>query len=204
MLKLDHIAIAAETLEAGRAHVEQTLGVPLQPGGQHARYGTHNALLGLQDGLYLEVITTDPDAPAPDTPRWFDLDRFSGPPRLANWICAVEDLEAALRQLPEAGEIVTLERGDLRWRMAVPADGVLSFDNLFPALIEWQAGGHPSERLQPSGCRLTRLTLRHPQARALHQILAPWLTAPVVTFEMADTPGMLAEFDTPSGPGVLF
>ena len=77
MLELDHLAVSGETLEAGRAHVEDALGVTLQPGGQHRHFGTHNLLLGLEDGLYLEVITVDPSAPDPDYPRWFDLDRFA-------------------------------------------------------------------------------------------------------------------------------
>jgi len=41
------------------------LGVPFQPGGRHDVFGTHNALLGLADGLYIEAIAIaiDPDAP---------------------------------------------------------------------------------------------------------------------------------------------
>lgn len=78
MLELDHLAVAAETLEDGREAVETALGVRLQPGGQHPHFGTHNMLLGLEDGLYLEVISIDPAAPKPGYARWFDLDRFEG------------------------------------------------------------------------------------------------------------------------------
>lgn len=28
----------------------------------------------MEDGMYLEVIAVDPDAPAPTRPRWFSLD----------------------------------------------------------------------------------------------------------------------------------
>ncbi|MFT7058852.1 MAG: hypothetical protein ACJASV_001357, partial [Pseudorhodobacter sp.] len=77
MLRLDHIAVAANTLAEGTAWVEAQLGVTLAPGGQHPLMATHNRLLGLADD-YLEVITINPDAPAPPHPRWFDLDRFSG------------------------------------------------------------------------------------------------------------------------------
>ncbi len=59
-LKLDHLAVACANLDEGVDWVEEQLGVPLQPGGQHARYGTHNKLLGLGDGLYFEVIAIDP------------------------------------------------------------------------------------------------------------------------------------------------
>ena len=203
MLALDHLAVAAETLDAGRAHVEAVLGVALQPGGQHAHFGTHNLLLGLEDGLYLEVIAVDPAAAPPAAPRWFDLDRFVGAPRLGTWICRCDDLEAALAQAPNgAGRPVDLARGDLRWRMAVAADGRMPFDGAFPALIQWQ-GAHPAARLMRSGCRLRRLIVAHPEAAALRKALAGMLNDPTVVIE--DGPGMAlrAEIETPHGLRVL-
>lgn len=194
---LDHLAVAAENLEAGRAAVEEQLGLRLQDGGRHAHFGTHNLLLGLEDGLYLEVIAVDPDAPAPPYPRWFDLDRFAGAPRLSNWICAVDDLDAAIARHPDAGAPVDLARGDLRWRMAVPEDGALPYDNCFPALIAWQAGGHPAQRLAASGARLERLVVAHPQAHALRAALSD-LEAPRVVFEPG-APALRAEIVTPHG-----
>ena len=203
MLKLDHLAVAAETLEAGRAAVEDALGVTLQAGGRHPLFGTHNLLLGLEGGLYLEVIAIDPEAPAPERPRWFDLDRMSGGPHLRNWICRTDDLAKAAEMFPGAGDVLSLERGDLRWQMAVPPTGVLPYDNIFPALIQWQAGGHPAERLTPSGIRLSRLVVCHPEAAALSEELAPVLNDKRVMFEPAATPELWAQFDTPQGPRVL-
>ncbi|RKF14921.1 VOC family protein [Roseovarius spongiae] len=203
MMELDHLAVACETLEEGQAAVEEALGVTLQQGGKHAHFGTHNMLLGLEDGLYLEVIAIDPEAPAPAWPRWFDLDRFSGKPRLTNWICRTDDLAALRADLPEAGAPVPLERGDLRWTMAVPADGVLPYDNLFPPLIEWGAGvAHPAGALRPSGCRLARLVVSHPEAEALADRLYPHLHDARVAFE-SGAPGLRAEIETPSGARVL-
>ncbi len=202
-MRLDHIAVAGTTLEAAAAHVEDALGVTMQPGGVHATFGTHNRLLGLADGLYLEAIAIDPEAEVPQRARWFDLDHFSGGARLTNWICRCEDLESLLAAMPDgAGCIVDLERGDLRWRMAVPADGVLPFDNLFPALIQWQGALHPATMLAPSGCSLRRLVVAHPEAEALRDILAPVLQTPRVEFE-AGPAGLRAEIDTPHGLRVL-
>ncbi len=65
MLCPDHIAVACESLEEGRKWVEDRLGVSPRPGGRHPVMGTRNMLLGLEDGLYPEVIAIDPDAPAP-------------------------------------------------------------------------------------------------------------------------------------------
>ncbi len=198
MLILDHLALAAETLEAGVAHVEAALGVTLAGGGQHPLMGTHNRLLGLGD-LYFEVIAIDPSAPRPAFPRWFDLDRFAGRPRITNWICRCDDLEAELALSPPGtGAPVALSRADFRWRMAVPADGVLPFGNAFPALIQWEGPAHPAPRLPESGVRLDRLEIAHPEAGALAAALAGRLDDPRVAI-VPGAPAMRAAFDTPHG-----
>ena len=80
MLELDHLAVSAADLAVGTARIEDLFGVRLAPGGKHPDMGTHNRLLSLGPGLYLEVIAIDAAAPPPDRPRWFDLDNFDGPP----------------------------------------------------------------------------------------------------------------------------
>lgn len=202
MIHLDHIAVAGASLAEASDWVESALGMPLQPGGKHDLFGTHNCLLGLSDGLYLEAIAVDPAAPPPARARWFGLDRFSGPPRLTNWICATDDMDAALAQLPGAGRPVPLARGDLRWMMAVPDDGMLPFDNLHPALIRWTTPVHPSATLAQSGCKLRRLLVSHPQADALAELLQSVLADSRVVLE-AGAPGLLAEIETPRGVRVL-
>lgn len=196
-MQLDHIAIAGETLEAAVAHVEEALGVPLLPGGKHVHFGTHNQLLGLADGLYLEAIAIDPSAPALDYPRWFDLDRFEGKPRLNNWICRSDDLEAELARLPKgAGRPVALQRGDLRWRMAVPETGILPLSGSFPALIQWDVDVLPGDILPASGVRLQRLEVAHQEALWLREVLG--LADPRVQFVPGDA-ALRATFDTPHG-----
>lgn len=203
MIELDHIAVAGDSLTEATAHCEAALGVSLQKGGEHAVFHTHNTLLGLADGLYLEAIAINPTAPKPDRPRWFDLDRFAGPARLTNWICRCDDLDAMLAVLPGGfGVPVSLERGDLRWRMAVPDSGVLPFDNCAPALMEWDSDAHPAARLMGSGCRLTQLKVSHPEAAALEDMLAPLLKDARIRFT-AGAAGLQASFDTERGGKLL-
>ncbi|MEM7490636.1 MAG: VOC family protein [Pseudomonadota bacterium] len=199
MIVLDHIAVSAATLEAGVAHVKTQLGHGMGPGGFHDRMGTHNRLSGMAGGEYLEVIAVDPAASRPDRPRWFDLDRQSGPPRLSNWIARVDDLDAAVAAHPEAGVPVALTRGPYRWRMAVPADGILPFDGCFPALIQWDSDP-PS--FPESGLALTRLSLTHPDADALRDRLSRLIDDPRVVVA-AGPPGLAAEVETPDGPRTL-
>lgn len=203
MITFDHIAVAGETLAAATGVVEDALGVPLQKGGEHAVFHTHNTLLGLEEGLYLEAISINPHAPAPDRPRWFDLDQFSGAPRLTNWICRCDNLDATLAQLPEGfGVPVDLQRGDLRWRMAVPLSGVLPYDNCAPALIEWVGEAHPASRLTQQGCKISALEVRHPQATALEALLAPFLVDGRITFAIGPA-HLEAQVSTPSGIATL-
>lgn len=194
---LDHLAVAGETLEAAVAHVEDALGVVMGPGGQHAHFGTHNRLLGLEDGLYLEAIAIDPEAAPLPYPRWFALDDFEGAARIGNWICRVEDLEVTLKDLPAgAGRPVDLARGDLRWRMAVPEDGRLPCGGAFPALIEWQVETIPGDMLPGNGVRLEQLEIAHPEAAWLREVV-PLVDVRVVFVEGA--PEMRATFATPHG-----
>jgi len=191
-LVLDHLAVACSTLADGVAWVEEQLGVTMQSGGQHARYGTHNTLLGLGDSLYLEVIAPDPNAAPFEGPRWFGLDDFSGPPRLANWICQTDAFD------PVAGPPVSLNRSDLHWKLTVPADGGLPFDGAYPTLIKWAAGTHhPAKRLANSKCRLRSFTVTHPDANAVQAMID--LPDPRVTFQTGPLQ-LSAAFDTPNGP----
>lgn len=202
-LRLDHLAVSALDLDDGVAAVEEVLGVRLAGGGQHPHMATHNRLLGLGD-LYLEVIAADPLAPRPAWPRWFDLDRFAGPPRLTNWICACDDLDAEVAASPAGtGVPVDLARGDYRWRMAVPGDGRLPFDNLFPALIQWQGALHPTRALPDSGVRLLRLEVTHPRADDLRAALAGRLSDPRVAIGDGAAPALRATLATPRGERAL-
>jgi len=199
-MKLDHLAVAGETLEEASAHIEQALGVSLQDGGKHEAFGTHNRLLGLRDGLYLEAIAIDPNAPRVERTRWFDLDRFTGAPRLSNWICRVADIQASLSVFPDGvGHPIDLARGALRWQMAVPPSGRLPFDNLFPALIQWHGDLHPARMLQDSGCRLRRLVVFHPDALELARLVGALEGVEFDTGPVA----LRAEIETPHGPRVL-
>lgn len=197
----DHLVIAAEQLEDGVAWAEARLGCALEPGGAHPRYGTHNALLGLEGGIYLEVIAVDPEAEPEVLPRWFGLDSFAGAPRLLTWVCRCDGLTGA--RLPEGfARVVDLQRGALRWRMGEAAGGVLPFDQCHPGLIDWGDTPPPPTRLRPSGIALERLELAHPEAGRLAAALAG-LDDPRVTVAAAERPRLRAVLRGPDGREVI-
>ena len=199
MLWFDHLAISAITLDEGVFAVETALGINLSPGGKHVHMGTHNRLLGLDD-VYLEVIAPDPDAPVPAWPRWFDLDHFSGAPRLTNWVAACDVLDVEIAQSPAGtGQPTQLSRGNLRWRMAIPSDGKLPYDGCFPALISWQGDLHPTSLLPDMGVRLVHLDIKHPSAVDLGRHMRARLTDDRITFSTGPVAGLQATFSTPHG-----
>lgn len=198
---LDHLVIAARTLEEGRAWLEGRLGVPVQPGGEHARFGTHNALLSLGPEAYLEVIAVNPAAPAPDRPRWFGLDtpglraQLADGPRLIHWVARVPDLAGL--DLTRFGEALDLARGENRWTLTVPPDGTLPGGAL-PSLISWHTPPPPT-RLPDAGVRLESLTLGTPDPDALRARLADLNFVGEVEVREAPQPELSALLVTPGG-----
>ncbi|TWC66682.1 VOC family protein [Herbaspirillum sp. SJZ099] len=205
----DHLVVTAASLEQGMAWVEQKLGLSMAPriGGEHIRLGTHNALMSLGPGFYLEVIAIDPLAPAPSRPRWFGLDALAGDaaPRLAHWVARTGDIHAALQAMPlKPGIVEEMSRGALHWLITIAADGRLQCDGLLPSLIQWQSQPHPAAALPDLGCRLATLQAHHPQADALSASLhAIGLDDQRIALHAAQTATLTAAIMTPHGMRVL-
>lgn len=176
MLEPDHLVLATDDLDRGAAWMEQHLGVALAAGGQHARMGTHNRLLSLGENFYLELIAIDPAATPPGRPRWFGLDCLewgeNARPRLIHWVARSDDiLRDAAASAEPLGEILSMQRGDFRWRITVPQDGHLPGGGLVPSLIQWDVPFHPASRLRDVGCRLMKLEGFHPRPETIKHAL---------------------------------
>jgi len=203
--QLDHITVTAPSLAHGTAFVRRALGVDMQPGGEHPRMGTHNLLLRLGDGLFLEVIAVNPDAPQPTRPRWFALDTLQAhaEPRLSTWVARTDDIQRASAAAPEAlGPIEPITRGTLQWLITIPADGSLPLGGGAPALIEWQTPVHPASGLQDAGCSLQRFEVFHPEPDRIGALLAALgLTQAVAVSPLpaGAAPRLVAQILTPSG-----
>lgn len=202
---LDHLTVAALTLEEGVAHVQRSLGVTMPPGGSHPVMGTHNCLMQLGDRVFLEVIALDPDVTAQRT-RWFSLDdpgmhaRLKQAPELISWVVRVPQLCAVLRDIDETvGEAVRVSRDSLSWLISVPRDGSMPFDGAFPTLIEWPEGPHPASQMADLGCRLKHLAIEHPRSARLARALAPIFSDDRVTTSGGAAARLRAIVETPSG-----
>jgi Glyoxalase-like domain len=210
MIELDHLVIAARTLQEGHDFVLEKLGVQTQAGGKHARMGTHNRLLGLGPGAYLEVIAVDPDAEKPFQPRWFGLDdpklqsSLERGPRLIHWVARTDDLERDVNaSLEPLGTIHTMERGDFKWRITIPNDGHLPGDGLVPTLIAWDVPQHPSDALEDTGIRIVRLKGTHPEPERVQAALGALKLENTLEIRRGDEPRLEAHVKTPNGIVVL-
>jgi hypothetical protein len=181
---VDHVVIAADTLDQGVQWCEATLGVMPGPGGEHALMGTHNRLLRIATEqyprAYLEIIAINSAAGQPARRRWFDLDdpalqyQVRRQPRLVHFVASTADAAAAVKGLGrlgiERGPLVAAERstpaGLLRWQISVRRDGQRLFYGGLPTLIQW-GQVHPADTLPEAGLALQSLQVSHPRAADL-------------------------------------
>lgn len=217
-LKLDHLVIAARTLEEGAQFVAAKFGVETAPGSAHPSMRTHNRLLNLWGGAYLEVIAIDPTAAAAGSsrPRLFALDDPAMQrrleehgPQLVHWVARVDRPKSLVRwreQYPgRIPPVAAMSRGGNTWGLTVPDDGAFpawqgAGDGVLPSLIQWDTPRHPSGGLPATGIALRALTGFHPQAAAVSEQLA-WLGAAHLmrVQPTAGAPVLVAQFDLPDG-----
>jgi Glyoxalase-like domain len=169
---VDHLVVAAATLDEGVAWCEATLGITPGPGGEHPLMGTHNRLFNITAEPYplcfFEIIAINPAAPAPARRRWFGLDALdlSAGPRLIHLVARTTTLQTRRAALAQAGVdpgvAVAASRqtpaGLLQWQILVRDDGQLECGGALPTLLQWQ-GSHPAARMPPSGISLQSITL---------------------------------------------
>ncbi len=206
--RLDHLVVAARTLEEGVAWCEATLGIVPGAGGTHALMGTHNRLFSVAsdafERAYFEIIAIDPAAPPPGRARWFGLDHvdLTRGPRLVNIVARTPSLDRALAALRDAGvdagRALTASRaapsGLLQWRIAVRDDGRVLHGGALPTLIEW-GDRHPADAMPASGVTLQALTLR-----GLPPAVVAALDFQGIAFAGGDGPALTACLHTPRGP----
>ena len=190
--QIDHLVVAAHSLQQGVEWCEATLGITPAAGGEHEKYGTHNRLFKIATPAfpvaYLEIIAINPDAvieKKPPPTRWFDLDNSQlqaellKSPRLIHFVANTSNIQDARHawkaQGIDRGPVIHASRktpkGLLQWQITVRLDGDRLFDGTLPTLIQWgkpEAADpmhlHPRNHLPRSGVSLKSLTVSHPSA----------------------------------------
>ncbi len=202
--EIDHLLYACPDLERGMDEIESLLGVRPFPGGRHSRYGTHNALVSLGKGVYLEVIARDPELEAPERGALVEVE---GPCRLLTWAAGTAHIESTAAAAQQAGiglgsvEEGSRERPDgslLRWRLTDPY--AMPLGGAVPFLIDWGDTTHPST-VAPRAGELIRLEIGHPAPGEVRRALAA-LSIEIDVVEEQET-RLSATISTSNGPVAL-
>jgi catechol 2,3-dioxygenase-like lactoylglutathione lyase family enzyme len=196
---LDHVSVAVPNLGPALDWFERATGVRPIEGGAHRAMGTHNALVGLGDAVYLEILASDParEADSPHAEWMRSLQRPTG----FGWCFRCDDASTHADGLRAAGlrpQLLPLDRctpsGDvLRWTLVV-----LDHDQgmAVPYFIDWRGAESPAGRL-PAQCSLVAATPASPDPDRTGEILVALGLPPKVDF--ADHSGLSIELATPRG-----
>lgn len=205
--------VAAVSLEHGSAYIQRQLGVTPAGGGRHTAMGTHNRVLKLGHGQYLEVIAIDPQSQPPTVPRWFDLDNPSLQasldvrPRLVAWVARTDRVaELAPTAYDRPVIIRPMQRGNWHWQFAFTDNGTLPGGGLIPHLIQWDGHRHPTDAMVDSGCSLIGLDGIHPDPAAMQRSLASMGLEDRIRIRPASgrqATGLRARISTPAGDVLL-
>lgn len=102
-LSYDHAVVAGQDLDA-LAGVFADVGLEPEYGGEHAHDVTHNSLLGLDDGSYVEFISTSEAEAEPSRRRDF----IAGDAGPCGWALETDDVHAVAERMRERGVEVEL------------------------------------------------------------------------------------------------
>jgi hypothetical protein len=176
---LDHVVIGGSDLGLLVAWWKHQTGIDPARGGRHDGFGTRNALIGVDDTTYVELISHDPDQAEPEQARPFGIDSLEpNSVQLCAFVLAVPDIAAATAAVKEVGldpgpaKAMSRTRRDgveLTWTLAIPPDPTLK--GALPALIQWgQGSAHPGSALARSVV-VEEIVLGHPEPERLKAAL---------------------------------
>lgn len=168
---VDHILLGIDDLDRGVAAFEKLTGVRPVYGGKHPR-GTHNALVSLGGGTYLEIIAVQPGVTPPED--FADLKKLHTLTPIG-WAVSSTDSAQLRDRLTSAGLAVNAASPGSR---TTPAGKTLSWqtfdlkDNFeeAPFFIVWSPQtAHPSTT-SPTGCTLQQWRVAGPHLKKLEQL----------------------------------
>mmetsp|Transcript_29394 Transcript_29394/g.40603 ORF Transcript_29394/g.40603 Transcript_29394/m.40603 type:complete len:425 (+) Transcript_29394:89-1363(+) len=189
-LRVDHLVFGVgsnSSLDQVCEWFYKKTGVVPVRGGVHEGLGTYNAIVGLGNGRYFEIIARDPGQKNPEK-VWMGMDLIGEGNRMLCWAAdrgrkgekeEETELDACVRKAREQGydaatpqEFSRMASSSLlKWRLSfnhytspLPGDGIVPF------LIDWspnsgEEGGNLPANTAPKGCELISFRAKCPQGK---------------------------------------
>ncbi len=197
---IDHLMLGASDLSLGKMWLKKRLGLTATDGGSHPGQGTRNALLGLADDCYLEVIAPDPAQGLAGTLGEQLLGYTT--PRLRTFAVRCSGFEDLVPRLAGFGfghSIAEMSRetiagGQLSWRLLFVSGH--PYGAAMPFFIDWGQSLHPCRSLAVAGS-LRQVTVPLPDQLAPFERLMKMLDLPVVVDSAAA--GLMATLEGDQG-----
>ncbi len=176
MTEIDHFLYGTSDLDRAVAHFENETGLKAIAGGRHENYGTRNALIGLDQTTYFEILAPDPEQA--DNVGASPMLRALPEDGLIAWCARSPDLEALAKchtTLDNRRRIGPTEWRRLRsdgepieWRLLHVEAGDIGA--LQPFFIDWGDVAHPTASLEPQGA-LKKFHLETPYRESLSKAM---------------------------------
>jgi hypothetical protein len=169
--QIDHVILGIDDLDRGVKAFEAATGVKPVYGGKHPG-GTHNALVSLGEGMYLEILAIQQGVTVQGN--------FAGLKEMKTltpigWAVSAKDTAQLRNRLSAAGIAVSEPVDGSR---TTPTGSKLSWQSFLldesspevPFFIVWsQQTAHPSTT-SPSGCKLQQWSVASPRVKDLEQL----------------------------------
>jgi hypothetical protein len=200
--QIDHLILVVSDLKKGMAEFAERTGVTPVYGGEHPHTFTHNALVALDNGVYLEIIAARPDAVAKPAEA-AEMAQFRSYQQLTPlaWVLRSRNSEMTRNKLKSAGFAVSENEPGSRVKpdASLLAWNLFSIEKLdYPFFIEWSVQSRHPSASSPVAGRLRSFKIHTPQhelLRKLDQTLELGLN-----IESADQADFSFVLDTPRGP----
>jgi hypothetical protein len=169
--QIDHVILGIDDLDRGVKAFEAATGVKPVYGGKHPG-GTHNALVSLGDGTYLEILAVQQGVTVPAD--YADLKKMKTLTPIG-WAVSSNDSAELRNRLSAAGIAVSKPVDGSR---TTPTGSTLSWQSFalnessleVPFFIVWsKQTAHPSTT-SPSGCKLQQWNVASPRVKDLEQL----------------------------------
>ena len=167
MHSLDHIVIGSFTLDEGTKFVENILQAKLSDIGYHKDMGTHNRLIRISEGVYLEVIAIDPKTTKLNNRKWFNLDnlklqsKLKKSPQIIGYVIENNNMNITKYYDP----FFKSSRDIYKWQFAMPTlnnnnlDSEILESGIIPSLITWKSD-KPIYKMKKNQFELIGLEIR--------------------------------------------